>query len=76
MPLAFLPGGSEWLVIVAAIALVFGATRIPQLMKGMGQGIKEFKQAVKEEDKPAPPVETTVSSEPPGGATPPSAQGG
>lgn len=76
MPLAFLPGGSEWLVIVAAIALIFGATRIPQLMKGMGQGIKEFKQAVKEDDKAAPAPASPPSAEPPAAPPPPPAQSG
>jgi sec-independent protein translocase protein TatA len=61
----FLPGGSEWLLIVAAIAIVFGATRIPQLMRGMGQGIKEFKQAVREEEPAAKPGPETAPPEPP-----------
>jgi sec-independent protein translocase protein TatA len=63
----FLPGNSEWIVIIAAIAIVFGATRIPQMMKGLGQGIKEFKQAVKEEEpaKPTEPAKSDAGAEDP-----------
>jgi sec-independent protein translocase protein TatA len=42
-------GIREVLVIVLIIVVLFGARRIPELMKGMGQGIKEFKQGMKEE---------------------------
>ncbi len=45
-----MPGGGEWILILLAIVLLFGATKIPQLMKGIGQGIKEFKKASKQED--------------------------
>ncbi len=40
-----LPGGSEWIIILFAILLLFGAKKIPELMKGLGSGIKEFKKA-------------------------------
>ena len=50
MPLA-LAGLSmqELLIIGGIVVLLFGATKLPQLMRGMGQGIKEFKQAVKDD---------------------------
>lgn len=45
------PIGPQELIIILLIVLVlFGATRVPQLMKGLGIGIKEFKQAVKDDD--------------------------
>lgn len=44
-------GGSEIILIVLALLLLFGGKKIPELMKGIGQGIKEFKNASKEEDK-------------------------
>ena len=43
-----LPGGPEWILIVLAIILLFGAKRIPELARGLGRGIREFKDASKE----------------------------
>lgn len=40
-----LPGGYEWILIVLIIVLLFGAKKIPELMKGLGSGVKEFKKA-------------------------------
>ena len=41
----------EILLIVAVIALLFGGKKLPELGKGLGRGIKNFKNAVKGEDK-------------------------
>ncbi len=41
----------EIVVILAIIVLVFGATMIPRLLRGTGQGIREFKQALQEPDE-------------------------
>ena len=58
---AFL-GGWEWVVVLLALLLLFGAKKIPELARGLGQGIKEFKKATREvtdeiqnaaEEKPA-----------------------
>ena len=49
LPLA-IPGGWSWLLIVAAAILLFGGKKIPELMKGIGGGIKEFKKASKEKN--------------------------
>ena len=38
-------GGLEWLVIIFAILLLFGGKKIPELMKGLGSGIREFNKA-------------------------------
>ncbi len=38
-------------LIVLAILLLFGGRKIPELMKGLGQGMKEFKNATKDKDK-------------------------
>ena len=40
-----MPGGMELILIVLLIVLLFGAKKIPELMKGLGSGIKEFKKA-------------------------------
>ena len=42
-------GGYEWIVILLAVLLLFGGKKIPELMRGLGSGIKEFKDASKEE---------------------------
>ena len=46
-------GVTEILIIVAVILLLFGGKKIPELMKGLGSGIKEFKNAAKDNDQPA-----------------------
>lgn len=39
------------LIVAIIVLLLFGGKKIPELMRGVGSGIKEFKDAVKEEDK-------------------------
>lgn len=43
--LAFAVGWSEILIVVLIILILFGAKKIPELMRGLGSGIKEFKKA-------------------------------
>jgi len=50
---AFL-GPTEIILIVVVVLLLFGGKKIPELMKGLGQGIKEFKSASKGEDTNTP----------------------
>lgn len=38
-------GGFEWVIIILVVLLLFGAKRIPDLARGLGQGIKEFRKA-------------------------------
>ena len=45
-----LPGPWQVVLIVVALLLLFGGKKIPELMKGLGQGMKEFKKATKEDD--------------------------
>ena len=40
-----MPGGMEWILIFLAILLLFGGRKIPELMRGIGKGVKEFKDA-------------------------------
>lgn len=40
-----LPGGGEWVLIILALVLLFGGKKIPELMRGIGQGIREFNDA-------------------------------
>ncbi|MFB1021725.1 MAG: twin-arginine translocase TatA/TatE family subunit [Vicingaceae bacterium] len=44
-------GPTQIVLIVVAVILLFGAKKIPELMKGVGKGIKEFKDATNEDDK-------------------------
>ena len=46
--LVFLPSGSEWVIIALLILLLFGGKKIPELMKGLGKGVKSFKDGVNE----------------------------
>jgi sec-independent protein translocase protein TatA len=43
-------GTFEIILIIAVLLLLFGGRKIPELMKGLGSGIKEFKNAAKEEE--------------------------
>jgi sec-independent protein translocase protein TatA len=40
-----MPGGSEWLLVLLAVLLFFGGKKIPELMRGVGRGIREFNDA-------------------------------
>lgn len=50
-------GGQETILIIVALLLFFGAKRIPELAKGLGKGIKEFKDASKGEDSDSKKIE-------------------
>ena len=49
--LTILPGGMEWVLIALVILLLFGGKKIPELMKGLGKGISEFKKGKEGEEK-------------------------
>ncbi|MCK4737959.1 MAG: twin-arginine translocase TatA/TatE family subunit [Sulfurimonas sp.] len=55
-----MPGGTELLIILAIVVLLFGAKKIPDLAKGLGKGIKNFKSEMKETDE----VETASTEAP------------
>jgi sec-independent protein translocase protein TatA len=65
-------GTTEMLVVLAIVVLLFGAKRIPDLMRGFGEGIKSFKEGMREPSSgaqastPGPPVNTA----PPASAPP------
>ncbi|MFZ2888893.1 Sec-independent protein translocase subunit TatA/TatB [Sulfuricurvum sp.] len=56
-----MPSGTELLLIFGIVILLFGAKKIPDLAKGIGQGIRNFKKEMKEEES----VATTTPTEAP-----------
>ena len=65
---AFGLGGWEAVLILAVVLVLFGARKLPELAKGLGQGIKEFKKATREvtdEIQSAANVDDTYSTLPP-----------
>ena len=40
-----MPGGTEWVLIVLAVLILFGGRKIPEFMRGLGKGIREFNDA-------------------------------
>lgn len=52
-------GGWEWIIILLVILLLFGAKRLPELAKGLGKGIREFKGAIKDVEEE---LDSTVKS--------------
>lgn len=48
-----MPGGMEWVLIALVVLLLFGGKKIPELAKGLGSGIKNFKKAVKDDEEVA-----------------------
>lgn len=49
-PLLFI-GTTELLLIAGVALLMFGGKKLPEMMKGLGQGVREFKRGMKEEDE-------------------------
>lgn len=46
IPAIGLPTGWEWLIILLVVLLLFGGKKIPELMRGLGKGVKSFKQGL------------------------------
>lgn len=56
-----MPSGPELIIILVIVLLLFGGSKIPKLMKGMGEGINEFKKAMKGESADTKAKENTGS---------------
>ena len=52
-------GPTEIILILAIVLLLFGGKKIPELMRGIGKGVKSFKDGMKSEDENASPDNTT-----------------
>lgn len=60
-----MPSGSELLLIFGIVVLLFGAKKIPDLAKSIGQGIRGFKKEMNDEEvTPPPPVESVAPEVP------------
>ncbi|MEA3373851.1 MAG: twin-arginine translocase TatA/TatE family subunit [Campylobacterota bacterium] len=59
-----IPGGFELILILAVVLLLFGGKKIPELAKGLGQGIKNFKKSVKEDGSEEVAAADTDTAEP------------
>ena len=53
-------GTTELLIILAIVVVLFGASRIPEIMGGMGKGIREFRRATKDDLDQSPSGQTTI----------------
>ena len=71
-------GGGEIILILALVLILFGAKKLPELAKGLGTGIKEFKKATREvtdeiqnsaDDRPASPNKSAPTSPAPPAST-------
>lgn len=54
-----MPGPWELMIILLIVVMIFGAKRIPEIMGGIGKGIKTFKKTMESDESP---TETTTSS--------------
>jgi sec-independent protein translocase protein TatA len=57
----------HWLIVLVVVVLLFGGRRIPEVMRGLGEGVKSFKEGMREEPRPA--QSSTVN--PPAASAPP-----
>ena len=58
--------GYQWLIILLVVLLLFGGKKIPELMRGVGKGVKAFKEGMNEVDETLnEPVKKTTSAEAP-----------
>jgi sec-independent protein translocase protein TatA len=56
-------GPPEIIIIAILVLLIFGGRKIPELMRGLGKGMKEFKDAQKEDDTKASTADTAKNQE-------------
>ena len=61
MPLTI--GVWEWVIIALVIVLLFGGKKIPELMRGLGKGMKSFKQGMKEVEADVNEIKKDIESE-------------
>ena len=52
-------GADKLIIILVVVLLLFGGTKIPEMMRGLGQGMKEFKKATRDDDEHSTPESPT-----------------
>jgi sec-independent protein translocase protein TatA len=67
---AFGLGGTELVLILAIVLLLFGGSKLPALARGMGQAVKEFKKAQREDDDEKPAADAKKTEAPKTTTTP------
>jgi sec-independent protein translocase protein TatA len=63
MTFAYFTSYTDWLIVGGIILVLFGGAKIPQLAKGLGEGIREFKKSVNGEEDETPKVEEKKADE-------------
>jgi sec-independent protein translocase protein TatA len=61
MPLAI--QGWEWIIVALVVLLLFGGKKIPELMRGLGKGVKSFKQGMKEVEEEMHEIKKDIETE-------------
>ncbi len=61
MPLTI--GVWEWVIIALVVLLLFGGKKIPELMRGLGKGVKNFKEGMKEVENDVNEIKKDIESE-------------
>jgi sec-independent protein translocase protein TatA len=61
MPLAI--QGWEWIIIALVVLLLFGGKKIPELMRGLGKGVKSFKEGMKDVEGEVKDIKKDLDSE-------------
>ncbi len=59
--LNYIPSGYEIVIILVVVLILFGGKKIPELMRGLGSGLKEFKKATNEMDDVKKEIDKTAS---------------
>ena len=62
VPFAYFTSTQDWLIIGVIVLVLFGGSKIPQLAKGMGEGIREFKKSISGEETPTTPTAETPTT--------------
>jgi sec-independent protein translocase protein TatA len=53
--IALLTSPTEWMVVLVIVLVLFGGSRIPEMMRGLGSGVKEFKKGIRDDEEETAP---------------------